>query len=135
MFRVPGANRPIDYPPNQRLSWLVDLLPYLGDGEYKDLPHDPEKSWNEGENLLLAQVVVPQLLGPLKPDSTLQIRYPGVPEPLAPTHFVGVAGLGFDAADYSPNDPNAAKKLGIFGYDRVTKIEEVKDGLENTIAL
>jgi hypothetical protein len=56
-------------------------------------------------------------------------------QPVASTHFVGIAGIGMDAADYSAKDASVAKKLGIFGYDRVTKLEDITDGLENTIVM
>jgi hypothetical protein len=53
--------------------------------------------------------------------------------PVANTHFIGIAGVGLDAAEYQPGDPSVAKKLGMFGYDRVTRLDDVKDGLANTI--
>jgi hypothetical protein len=40
-----------------------------------------------------------------------------------------MAGVGPDAAEYKKDDPRA----GIFGYDRQTRKEDVKDGLSNTI--
>jgi hypothetical protein len=136
MFRAPG-NRPVDYPPDQRMSWMVELLPYLGDGEHQDLYKqvDGDKSWNEGTNLLVAQVIIPEFLGDSRNAASPLVQYPGVPVLLAPTHFVAVAGLGLDAADYSATDPAVAKKLGIFGYNRQTKVADIKDGPENTIAL
>ncbi|HEV3237251.1 MAG TPA: hypothetical protein VGZ25_09705, partial [Gemmataceae bacterium] len=33
------------------------------------------------------------------------------------------------------NNPNLRKKLGVFGYDRVTTVAEITDGPEQTIAL
>jgi hypothetical protein len=56
-------------------------------------------------------------------------------QPVASTHFVGIAGIGLDAAEYSAKDPSVAKKLGVFGYDRATKLEDIKDGLEQTIVV
>jgi hypothetical protein len=53
----------------------------------------------------------------------------------AATHFVGMAGVGLDAAEYGASDPATAKLRGIFGYDRETKKEEIKDGPANTILL
>src|SRR5262249_15309884 len=50
---------------------------------------------------------------------------------LAATHFVGIAGLGLDAAEYD----NQNARRGVFGYDRVTAKDDVKDGLANTIVL
>jgi hypothetical protein len=131
----PLGGRPIDFAPTQRMSWMVELLPYLGEGEYKELLADVTLSWNEGVNLQLAQVVIPQFMGDLRRVSAPQIRYPGVVETLAPTHWVAISGRGMDAAEYNPQDPAVGKKLGIFGYDRITKLADIKDGPENTIAL
>ena len=118
-----------DFPPQLRQSWLADLLPFLR-GDYKDLPREADKTWQEGDNLTAAQVLVPQFLSRTPP---YYVNYPGVAPALAATHFVGVAGVGLDAATYNPADPAAAKKLGVFGYDRVTKPADVKDGLDQTI--
>ena len=63
------------------------------------------------------------------------ITYPGVPGLIAATHYVGIAGVGLDAAEYDPKNPALAKKLGVFGYDRATKAEEITDGLSTTILL
>jgi prepilin-type processing-associated H-X9-DG protein len=49
------------------------------------------------------------------------------------THFVGIAGVGIDAADYSARDEAVAKKLGVFGYDRRTTVKDITDGLSNTV--
>src|SRR5262249_24265665 len=49
----------------------------------------------------------------------------------AHTNYVGVAGRGADAATLPRDDPRA----GIFGYDRKLKVEQVKDGLSNTLLL
>src|SRR5262249_26367008 len=48
---------------------------------------------------------------------------------------VGIAGIGLDAAEYDPKkDPSVADKLGVFGYDRVTKLGDIKKP-EYTIAI
>jgi hypothetical protein len=61
---------------------------------------------------------------------------PSVPDyRYAATHFVGIAGVGLEAAMYSADDPVYSKKIGIFGYDRVTKPDDIKDGLSNTIMI
>ena len=57
----------------------------------------------------------------------------GVTRDLGATHFVGVAGIGLEAADYDANDPEVAKKLGVFGYNRRTAAKDITDGLSNTI--
>src|SRR5262249_34843274 len=49
----------------------------------------------------------------------------------SPTHFLGIAGLGNDAADLSLTDARA----GFFGYDRRLKCEDIKDGTSTTLAV
>src|SRR5207247_709057 len=53
----------------------------------------------------------------------------GVDGPMPVTHFVGMAGVGPDAPTLPKEDPRA----GIFGYDRQIKVEDIKDGVSNTI--
>jgi hypothetical protein len=132
MQRPPSSERGIDWYPDQRLSWMVELLPYLGDGEFKDLAIDPDRSWNEGSNLLMSQILVPQFLSPGDP-KTAHVHYPGRLGSFAATRFVGVAGVGLDAASYAAADPAVAKRLGAFGYNRVTKVEDLRDEAEGTI--
>jgi hypothetical protein len=122
--------------PDQRVSWLAELLPYLGQGEYRSLYsqiNSKSRSWREDENLVAAQTLVPPFLAGDYPEATWWRQFPNVNAPVANTHFVGVAGVGMEAAEYAANDPGVAKKLGVFGYDRITKVDDVKDGLANTI--
>jgi hypothetical protein len=128
------AGRP--YEPKQRISWLAELLPYLGPEQnflYRGIERN--KSWNDPENLGAAATLVPQFLMPNYPQRTWWVRYPGMTEPTAATHFVGIAGVGLDAPDYSADDPATAKKLGIFGYDRITRSQDISDGASNTIMM
>lgn len=134
LHRPPSSERGIDWYPEQRLSWFVELLPYVGDGEAKDLLRDPKLSWTEGDNLLTSQVIVPQFLAGNSPKD-VRVRYPGRTGRFAATNFVGVAGIGLDAATYPSNNAAFAKKVGVFGYDRVTKLDDLKDGADSTIAV
>jgi len=43
--------------------------------------------------------------------------------------------MGHDAAEYRSDEPATAKKLGILGYDRATKMQDVTDGAANTIMM
>ena len=54
-------------------------------------------------------------------------------DPLLPcvTHYVGVAGVGADAATLPLSDPRA----GVFGYDRKTSLRDIKDGHSTTMLL
>ncbi len=118
---------------------MVSLLPYVADGEFKNLPLDNEKSWDEPPvNVFTASTVVPPYIAPLPPDKpySFYIQYPGHKgAPVAATHYVGIAGVGLDAAEYRADDPATAKLRGIFGYDRETKLDQIKDGSGETILL
>jgi hypothetical protein len=126
------AGRP--YPPDERVSWLTELLPYLG-SEQASLRINREKSWRDPENLIAASTLIPQFINPQTVPTSWWVHYPSLGEPVAATHYVGIAGIGLDAAEYSASDPNVANKLGIFGYDRSTKMSDIKDGASNTILM
>jgi hypothetical protein len=130
-----SAGRGLDWYPYQRVSWMAELLPHLGDGEFQDLKPNPAKSCDEEENLRLAQVTVPQFLVRANAAVPAYVSYGGKPQTFAATHFVGVAGVGLDAATYPADNAAVAKQLGVFGYDRAAKPEDIKDGQENTIAV
>jgi hypothetical protein len=139
----------LPFRPDQRVSWMAELLPYLGQGEFAGLKRhvDDQQSWRvpsakdnkedlEGKNnRFVCQTLIPYFLASDSPPTAWWVNYPGMDYPVASTHFVGIAGIGLDAAGYSATDPAVAKKLGIFGYDRATKLEDVKDGLDKTIVL
>jgi hypothetical protein len=122
------------WPPDQRVSWMAELLPFMGFSEvYGKI--DPQKSWKDDDNLLSAMSLIPQYIDGRDPNRSRYIRYPNVRADVAATDFVGMAGVGMDAASYDEKDSELAKKLGIFGYDRVTKVADITDGLPTTIAL
>jgi hypothetical protein len=131
------ARRGVPWPPDQRVSWMAEVLPFLGRGEFADVANrvQRDKAWNDPDNLQSAQTLIPYYLAHDYPQSTWWTTYPGVLLPVANTHFVGVAGLGLDAAEYAATDPAAAKQLGVFGYDRSTRPAEIKDGPDKTIVV
>lgn len=47
------------------------------------------------------------------------------------TSYIGVAGIGADAPSLSPGD----LRIGVFGYDRATKLNQITDGTAYTIML
>jgi Protein of unknown function (DUF1559) len=133
------GGRVLAWRPDQRLSWLAELLPFLG-GAYAEVRIDPGQSWDQGKNRVAATMAIPQFLAADKPVGAYPPRSwcfdaPGLKTPVAATHFVGVAGLGLDAAEFMPGDPATAKKLGVFGYDRQTKPADITDQKESTIAV
>jgi Protein of unknown function (DUF1559) len=122
--------------PDQRISWMAGLLPYLGrDALYTRINFD--LSWKDPSNWMAARAVVPEFLDLTYPVGATVAHNPAVPFPLGATHFVGIAGIGQDAPDYAPDDPTVANKLGVFGYDRQTSLDEIKKnrGLSRTAVM
>jgi hypothetical protein len=126
--------------PDQRLSWMTQILPYLANGEFKAMKlDDANKAWYEYERA--GFTVIPHFLAPVSSTDSLSflVEYPNLtlkgPGRWAATHFVGIAGVGLDAAEYRDGDAATAKLRGVFGYDRQTKKDDIKDGLEQTIAV
>jgi hypothetical protein len=117
------------WPANERLSFLREMLPYLGDDRYFTLKDSfaVDKSWRDPDNLAIGRILVPYFLNPSAGNYYVKVK--DINEPLAATHFVGMAGVGPDAAYLPKSDPRA----GIFGYNRQTSMEDIKDGLSNTI--
>jgi len=128
-----GGRLARNWPPHARVSWMAGLLPYLGhDDIYRSIERD--KSWREDRNLKAGSHLIPAFLDPRYPDRSWYAQPDSLGNRvLGSTHYVGVAGIGVDAGDYKADDPSVAKKLGVFGYDRTTKVSDVTDGLANTI--
>jgi hypothetical protein len=93
----------------------------------------PQRSWTSLDNQVPAVTLVPAFLDPSSPRKSWYVRFHGMDYDVAATHFVGISGIGLDAAEYSATDPSTAKKLGVFGYDRLTRLADITDGLANTI--
>jgi len=126
-------------PPDERIAWTAELLPYI-DKSFEDLKVDKNKSWKEGDNVHAASLAIPYYLAPDEPKGSYpqgswRQVVPGLLSPVAAIHFVGIAGVGLDAAEYRIGDQSTAKKRGIFHYEHATKREEITDGLDQTIAL
>jgi hypothetical protein len=111
---------------------MAELLPYLG---HKDIRIDKNLSWQDKQNLLVARTLIPEFLDPSYPRATHYVRYPGLKTDVAATHFVGIAGIGEDVADELANDPEAAKRLGVFGYDRMTPLNALERGTSHTAVM
>jgi hypothetical protein len=125
----------LSYPPIQRLSFFTELLPFVGRGNILN-GITSTAAWYDDVNAGAAESWVPEFLvayydqAAWRATSTLA---PG--RVLGGTNYVAIAGVGPDAARYNAKEPAQQKLMGISGYDWGSKVEEVTDGLANTIYL
>ncbi len=106
--------------PETRLSWIAELVPFLG---HKDWDLKPVYNWNSPVNQRFTQRPLPEVVNPALGPATAG-DYPV-------TQYVGAAGVGEDAAGLPPEDPRA----GVFGYERQTRQQDLIRGGANTIAV
>jgi hypothetical protein len=114
-----------ELPPEQRLSWLVSVLPYIEQNEvYKQI--DLTRGAGDDHNAKPTNTRLKNLICPSAGESYWKSQTPI-------TLYVGVAGVGEDAATLPQRHPRA----GVFGYDRNTKLtkEGCPDGSSNTLML
>lgn len=110
--------------PEERLSWMVALLPYVDHSAlYKQF--DLEKGY--GGNLSAVQAAVATYLCPASKEAESSAPAGSA----AVTHYVAMAGIGQRAA----SQPAGAAGNGFMGYDRLTSLDMIQDGTSNTIAL
>src|SRR5262249_52856328 len=128
----PGAVQGTELPPDRRLSWYFEIVPHLEGGACYHL--DLQKAWDDPENCP-PRMSYPKsetgrrivVVGPMRVFQCRPVEYD--PDQPSPVHYVGVAGLGSDAAELPLTNPRA----GIFGHDRKLNEDDVKDGLSTTL--
>jgi len=127
------------YPPGERVSFLAELLPFVGKANLHDRIQQSRRfAWYADENLSAAEEWVPEFLNPSYPqDSWRATSDLAKGRVLGATNYVGIAGLGLDAARYDPKDPAVAKKIGLISYDDGAKanLTDCADGLSNTMLM
>jgi prepilin-type processing-associated H-X9-DG protein len=94
-------------PAASRLSWMVELAPYF-EATNLYMRMDSTKGWEAEENRYLA--LEPPILM-CRPS----VRNRPAKSTLFPNQYIGIAGLGDDAAFVPEGDPRA----GFFGYERI----------------
>jgi hypothetical protein len=117
-----GTHANPDLKPDKRLSWQTDLLPFLELKPIYDMI-DFKKGWDDRANREALHTDLNLFVNP-----TLGPRRAGG---LPVTEYVGMAGVGADG----PMLPVTSPRAGVFAYDRVTRIDDIKDGTSNTIAI
>lgn len=106
-------------PVDQRFNWILTLQSaWKTDGAQPDLEH----GWADPVNDRFVRQRIDAFQNPAIPTLTGPAGHPV-------SHFVGIAGVGPDAAKLPIGDPRA----GIFGYERITREADVRDGLANTM--
>jgi hypothetical protein len=104
-----------DLPIQKRLSWIVSIVPYVqADILYSKM--DKVKGWDAEENRFAALLRLAYLRCPAYPERPPEST-------LAPTHYLGIPGVGPDAAALPPGDPRA----GFFGHERKFTFADIKD--------
>lgn len=113
-------------PPERRLSWVVPLLPTFNQSRQDTMgivtQIDQAAAWDTEQNQIASQNPVFTLVSYANPPP-LQ---PGLP---AVTQYVGIGGVGLDAALLPLGDPRA----GCFRYDTPTPFSAITDGLSQSI--
>jgi uncharacterized protein (TIGR03067 family) len=126
----------IEREPKNRISFMAGLLPYMGHQNLLDkIKFD--QSWRDPTNWVAGSTIVPEFLDPAYPAQTRQVAFGDLPVDFAATHYVGIAGVGLDAASYKRGDPATVHKRGPFSYDESATMEEIAAGrgLSNTILM
>ncbi len=103
--------------PQDRLSWMVTLLPYM---EQNTLYQRFDIQKGYAENHAAAHERLKVFLCPEGKKTGDSV-----------THYVAMAGIGHDAAE----KPEGNASNGFMGYDRRTSFWMITDGTSNTIAL
>jgi hypothetical protein len=112
--------------PDERLSWLPLALPYVNQRRQDTSAIltglDRSATWDAPANLKYAKTTINALI-----PTALNFK-PDPAEP-APTYYVGLGGIGPDAATFPVTNP----KAGCFRYDLQTPFATITDGLAQSI--
>jgi hypothetical protein len=115
------ADQPLG--PDERFSWIAVLeAENPPPGGRWDVRWD--RPWRDPHHEAFVRRRVSRWQNPLVPKLAGDDGYPA-------THFVGVAGVGEDA----PRLPNGHPRVGVFGDERQTRLDDIADGASETILL
>jgi hypothetical protein len=115
---VDAGNLPVAH----RWSWQATIASQRDNPQ--SIAVDWTQRWNDPRTDRFVRRPIPRFQNPLVENQTSEDKYPA-------SHFVGVAGVGIDAAKLEVDHPRA----GIFGQDRKTKLQDIRDGVSNTMLL
>jgi hypothetical protein len=108
-------------PPEKRMSWVVNLDPYLWARMDERWKFQRDRAWDDPAHAHMVDEAHPIFLCPATThEGSMNV-----------TNYIGIAGLGRDAPTYSLNDARS----GFFGYDRVVSVKDIRGGESNVIAV
>jgi prepilin-type processing-associated H-X9-DG protein len=107
--------------PERGMSWICRCQPLLDEVD-RDRACDRSVPWDVPPNVQIAAQHFSILYCPAS-DKLV------TPKGFSATCYVGIAGVGADAPYLEAGHPRA----GVFGYTRVTRTSDIKDGLSQTI--
>lgn len=112
----PGTMPNAALQPEERISWLASLLPYVELGPlYNQM--DQKSAWDQGANEAISQTPLTVFVHP-----TMTGQAPAM------SNYVGIAGLGAEGPTLDAKNP----KAGAFAYEKKRGFRDVADGLSNT---
>ncbi len=103
----------------ERVSWIFLVSPLCESMMDPNWKIDTKKPWDAPENGYVRETPFYYALCPLAENQTNV------------TYYVGIAGVGKDAAALPGGDP----RTGFFGYDRLITAKDIKDGTSNSIGI
>lgn len=115
---IPGSGED----PEESLSWIVSILPYLDEANLYD-QIEQKSGWRSLANAESSRTELLPLLNPGYTTNKVEGN--------AATHYVGIAGVGEDG----PTLPVTSPRAGVFAYNRKTGFRDITDGSSNTIML
>jgi hypothetical protein len=137
-FQEAPANRPLPAPSrlpvSRQVSWVVELLPFLGRSDLFEQIHSSrttgeDRPWNDDENRAAIADVIGGLLAPDMDSEATWFDSSGA----ALTGYAGVAGSGPAAPELPPGTTDPLR--GFFGCHRIATRAEITDGLSATAML
>ncbi|MDY3560116.1 DUF1559 domain-containing protein [Gemmata sp. JC673] len=129
-----GTRTDASLPPERRWSWYLAVLAQWSDLDEPGVVRrsDPTCGPGDPRNGAAVSARFRHLICPSSGEYVRDENGEHWKSPTPLTHYVGVAGVGADAAELPPEHPRA----GVFGYDRRTSLKDgFPDGTSNTLLL
>jgi hypothetical protein len=111
-----------DLPAELQASWLYEISPYVEARMDAKFRIDPTQSLHAEDNRYVVDSVSPVYLCSANDNVGPHMNF---------THYVGITGVGRDAAMYPLSEP----RCGFFGFNRMSTFDDIKDGTSTTLAV